>query len=290
MLLVTVCLGLALLAGYSVFAVVRRWPQLDPASPRPAAAAAETLRRGTRMRSFLRRRVDPGAATGLALSVAAVLIVVGAIGLGVLTAMVRANTGFVRYDTSVARWAGEHATHVSTNVLRALTYMGSTIVIVPLSIAVTALELKRLPSRALVAFVVLVVAGQLVLANLVKWAVDRTRPDIDPLAGFSGPSFPSGHTTAAAATYAALALMVGRQRPLRTKALLAGAAVAIAVAVGATRVLLGVHWLTDVIAGFALGWGWFAVSSIAFGGRLLRFGAPVEAAERAGPERSVVPS
>ena len=45
--------------------------------------------------------------------------------------------------------------------------------------------------------------------------------------------------------------------------------------------LLDVHWLTDVIAGLALGWVWFSVCAVAFGGRLLRFGAGAEAAERA---------
>jgi membrane-associated phospholipid phosphatase len=52
--------------------------------------------------------------------------------------------------------------------------------------------------------------------------------------------------------------------------------VGLAVAVAASRVLLGVHWLSDVIGGLALGWAWFALCAIAFGGRLLRFGAPVE--------------
>ena len=55
--------------------------------------------------------------------------------------------------------------------------------------------------------------------------------------------------------------------------MLTGLAAGIAVAVAASRVLLDVHWLTDVIAGLALGWAWFAVCAIAFGGRLLRFGA-----------------
>jgi undecaprenyl-diphosphatase len=63
--------------------------------------------------------------------------------------------------------------------------------------------------------------------------------------------------------------------------MLAGAAVAIAVGVAGSRVLLDVHWLSDVIAGVALGWAWFAVCSVAFGGRVLRFGA---AAERAGEQ------
>ena len=58
-------------------------------------------------------------------------------------------------------------------------------------------------------------------------------------------------------------------------------AAGLAAAVAASRVLLDVHWLSDVLGGLALGWAWFAACSIAFGGRLLRFGAPVAAAQRA---------
>ena len=56
--------------------------------------------------------------------------------------------------------------------------------------------------------------------------------------------------------------------------------------------LLDVHWLSDVVAGLALGWAWFAVCAIAFGGRLPGFGAPAEAAGgRAGsPAPGALPS
>jgi hypothetical protein len=101
-------------------------------------------------------------------------------------------------------------------------------------------------------------------------------PHLAPSSGFS---FPSGHTAAAAATWAAVALVLGRGRPLRVKAWLAAGAALVTVAVAASRVLLGVHWLTDVIGGAALGFGWFVVCSVAFGGALLHFGAPAERVE-----------
>ncbi len=117
--------------------------------------------------------------------------------------------------------------------------------------------------------------GQFGVSNLIKLAVNRTRPSINPLSGFSSSSFPSGHATAAAAGFAAFALLLGSARSRPVRAALTASAVAIAVAVALTRVFLGVHWLTDVLGGLAVGWAWFALCSIAFGGRRLRFGAPV---------------
>jgi membrane-associated phospholipid phosphatase len=130
--------------------------------------------------------------------------------------------------------------------------------------------------------------GQTVLTNVIKVIVDRTRPDIDRLTGFSGASFPSGHAATTAATFASAALLLGYSRSRAGRAVLMGIAGGIAVAVAESRVFLGVHWLTDVIGGLILGWAWFAVVSIAFGGRLLRFAEPVEVAERVVDE-SLVP-
>jgi undecaprenyl-diphosphatase len=129
---------------------------------------------------------------------------------------------------------------------------------------------------------VLVVAGQFALSNAVKAVVGRVRPDAPPLHVLHGPSFPSGHATAAAATWAAVALVLGRRASPRWRAVLAGAAAAIAVAVACTRVFLGAHWTSDVVGGLLLGWTWFAVCAVAFGGRILRLGEPAEEAAGAG--------
>ena len=136
-------------------------------------------------------------------------------------------------------------------------------------------------------FLLTAVAGEIVLINTIKGILDRVRPEFNPIAETLGPSFPSGHSGLAAAFYAAAALVLARRRSPRTRALLAGGAVAIAVGVACSRVLLGVHWMSDVIAGLAFGWTWFGICAIAFGGRFLVLGAPVEKAAEIAEDRGV---
>jgi undecaprenyl-diphosphatase len=194
--------------------------------------------------------------------------------------MIRSNSGVARFDLGAARWGAEHATTRSTDFLRDVSLLGGTMGSIVIALAVAVVVSRRLNPRSVVAFLAVVLIGQNILTNVIKLIVDRTRPDIDRLTGFSGASFPSGHSAAAAATMASVALLLGYSRGRAGRAVLFGITGGIAVAVAQSRILLGVHWLTDVIAGLVLGWTWFAVASIAFGGRLLRFAEPVEAAER----------
>jgi undecaprenyl-diphosphatase len=273
--------AVALVCGALAFAAVSRWPAVDPASPRATAAVVRHELEGhRRVARFARARVDPAKATGLVLTAGVAITIIGGAAVGVLFWMVRRNEGLARWDRHFAVWGADHATDLSTSVLRAVTQLGSTTYVIIFAFVVGLIELRRSPSRWIPLFLVLVIGGQNLIANSVKALVDRARPDIAPLAGFSGPSFPSGHSAAAAATFAACALLLGRGHGRRVQAVLAGAAVALATAVACSRVLLGVHWFTDVCAGLALGWAWFSLCAIAFGGRLMRFGAPVEIAER----------
>ena len=217
--------------------------------------------------------------TGLALTVALGAIVAAAVGVGLLLAMVRGHTGLARWDLSFAQFGADHATHASTLFLRDLSQIGGTLGVITIGIVVAVVEYRRIRTLAVFGFLFLVIAGQFAASNLIKLMVGRPRPAILHLTGFSSSSFPSGHSTAAAATLMACAFLLGRRRTRATKAVLVGVAVGLAAAVASTRVLLGVHWFTDVLAGLLLGWAWFALCSIAFGGRLLRFGSPGRQAE-----------
>jgi undecaprenyl-diphosphatase len=282
-MVVFVVLGSAAASGFVVWLLARRWPRFDPAAPAvhvsPGAAKA-SLRKHVRLRALLRRHIDPAVATSLILAVGLAAVAVAVVSVGLLLAMIQTRSGFARWDLAFAQWGAEHATSTSTLLMRRVSLLGGTAGVVVVAAVVGVVEYVRKPNRAVLALVPLVVLGQFAILNVVKVLVGRERPDISRLTGFSGASFPSGHATAAAATYALIALLVGRGRPRWLRNVLAAGAVAVAVLVAGSRVMLGVHWFTDVLAGLALGWGWLALCSIGFGGRVLRFGQPVAEAEQ----------
>ena len=281
LLVVAVLSVVAALVGYLV---VRHWPRADPALSASEAIGAK-LRKHPKPRNFLRSRLDRATATGLVLTAALIGIVVTGAVVGLFAWMIRRDLGVVTVDLAVERWAEARATAFTDGVLGALTHLGDTETIVGIGIAVGAYGLWRWRRWAVPLFVLMVVLGQMLISNTIKILIDRARPELRPRADFTGTSFPSGHTTAATATYLAVALVLAIGSSPKARAALAGAALAIGVAVGCTRVLLGVHFFSDALAGFAIGLSWFGLCAVAFGGRLLSFGAParVEAAPTTRP-------
>jgi membrane-associated phospholipid phosphatase len=270
-LLVVVVLSVA--AGLTGFLVVRHWPRADPALSAADAIGAK-LRSHPRPRNLLRSRLDPRTATGLVLTLALIGIVLAGALIGLFAWMIRRDLGVVTVDLAVERWAQAQATTFTDAVLEALTHLGDTETVLVVAIAVGAFGLWRWRRLAVPLFVLSVMLGQLLISNTIKVVIDRARPELRPRADFTGTSFPSGHTTAATATYLAVALVLAIGSSPRARAALAGIAVAIGVAVGCTRVLLGVHFFSDALAGLAIGLSWFGLCAVAFGGRLLSFGAP----------------
>jgi membrane-associated phospholipid phosphatase len=244
----------------------------------PAAAAAETIDAHTGIRRFVHNRLEADAVTGLALTVALVAIVAAGLVVAALAVAVRHVEALSDLDSAAALWADRHTGSLQHRLLEDVSTLATTGGVIVIAVVVGVAEWARVPSRAIPLFLAVVTIGDSLVTHAVKAAIDRARPALDPVAATLGPSFPSGHSSTAAAFFAALALLAGRRRGIRARTALAAAAVGVAVAVACSRVMLDLHWTSDVVAGLALGWGWFAACAIAFGGWLVEFGAPVERA------------
>ncbi len=142
-------------------------------------------------------------------------------------------------------------------VVRDITALGGTTIVTTVTlVSVLAFAFNRKPRHALV------MTGAVLLAtlssNTFKGFFDRPRPDLVPhgVSVYSA-SFPSGHSTMAAATYLTLAMLVASlETRRRSKAMVYSVAGLVLLGVGFSRVYLGVHWPTDVLAGWCLGAVW----------------------------------
>ena len=116
------------------------------------------------------------------------------------------------------------------------------------------------------------VAGGALASSLLKAGFDRPRPDLvaHGMAAYQT-SFPSGHSMMSAVVYLSLGVLLARLLDRRRRqAYVVGVAAVLVLLVGASRVYLGVHWPSDVLAGWAAGVGWAAacwLAALAIGNR-----------------------
>lgn len=189
------------------------------------------------------------------------------------------NPGLVEADLDATR-AAERAVRGSAlllGVARASTLLGEPVLISLLAAGI-ALLLWRAGRRRLALFVVVARVGAIVLSQGLKVAIDRARPVFDePVATALGASFPSGHALGAAAFYATTAVLL--QPYVRRDRLLAVAVLLVSALVSASRVLLGVHYVSDVTAGTLIGWGWAALCTAVFAAWRAEEGRAVDVTE-----------
>lgn len=214
----------------------------------------------SKLRSFLRRRFTREGALGLYLTVGfltcALLVVLISLVLDEVTDL-PAPSGF---DRAVTLGVRDLQTPARTRILRAVTGLGDYRFLLPaMLLASGALAAAgRRVSALLFAGAVL---GGFALESLMKITIHRSRPDLWPaLVTEKTFSFPSGHATMCSLFFggvAAIVYHVTRRRAFRFA--VTGAAVALILTVDFSRVYLGVHWFTDVLAGTLLGLFWVAV-------------------------------
>ncbi len=239
------------------------------------------------MKEALQRRLDPDRRYGLRVTLFAVAFLLTAIPFGLLLDQVQRSGSLIRLDTSAARHLHEWVRGSDDLVreLKILTFFGSPlwfyIVVTPAVVWVW-----RRGHIRLAVFLVVTTLGGGLLDTIVKEAVGRPRPSlVDPVATAHGKSFPSGHAMSSTVAYGALLLVFLPAIGRRYRAIVFTGVVALVLAIGFSRLALGVHYITDVVGGYVLGLAWLAASIAAFSTwRVERGRPPVEAGEGLEPE------
>jgi len=188
-----------------------------------------------------------------------------------LTVLVAASAAFVALalaydheplsslDGDVARWVATDLPHALELAARPFSWLGGWIGLTALGVAMSVVLVRE---RAWVdlGFLVAALLGTNLATSLLKSGFDRERPDVAPAVPLPpSSSFPSGHAAEGVAGLGALAVLAAERLPdPRARTWLWGAVVVAGAAVGLSRIALGVHYVTDVVAGWCFGLAWLA--------------------------------
>ncbi len=186
---------------------------------------------------------------------------------GDLLRQVERPDGSTSFDSGITSWMVAHRTEGLTTIARLLSTIGSQTILAPVAgvAAVLLVARRRLVPAALVAAAW---GGAILLYNLVKEFVHRPRPPAGIwLVKVASTSFPSGHATQSLATFMALAI-VAATLAAGARGAAKGLALVLTAGVGWSRVYLGVHWTTDVVAGWLIGAAWITI--VLWGSRIAR--------------------
>ncbi len=219
----------------------------------------EARRRVERTREFVRKRVSPKEELGRHLTIGVLVMIFGTWMFSEIAEDLGPATSQVLLDQRVANWFNAHARPELTALARALTFCGSVGFVAVLSVACAIYFIAIRAWNRLIALALTMIGGSF-LNVILKHLFQRQRPVLEnPLVTLSSFGFPSGHTMGSTLFYGLLALICMRF------ATTVGARMAIFVAatllialIGLTRIYLGAHYLTDVLAAITIGTAWLA--------------------------------
>lgn len=159
------------------------------------------------------------------------------------------------FDQAVRGWVHAYASPAMTRVMNAFSLLGYNILIVELLIALAVFA--KLRWRRAAVWLTVAMAGSLVLDLTLKYIYHRTRPTAYFGMAPHSYSFPSGHAMCSFCFYGVLAgLLSARTKPLGWRILIWFTAAALVIAIGLSRIYLGVHYPSDVVAGYLAATVW----------------------------------
>ncbi len=214
----------------------------------------------------IRRRLDPVQRYGVRLSLFGLALLLVAVPFGILLAQVVTDGPATRWDVDAAERLHEVVADrpAWVSALEVVSFLGKPIWLGAM-IGGPTLWLLHRHRWHLSLFLVVTALGGGVVDTVVKVVVARPRPLLDdPVATARGKSFPSGHSMSAAVCYGALLLAFGVLLSPSARRWAMGAVVALVGAIAASRLALGVHYVTDVVGGVVLGVAWLLASVAAW--------------------------
>jgi undecaprenyl-diphosphatase len=211
------------------------------------------------LRPFIHNRLSREGAFGLRLTIGLALILGAALLFADIAVDVASGAAITLLDVKLAGWLHTHASAGFTAFMLAVTWMHSVAGILAMATLAGAWFYRKHAWHWLLALV-LTVPGGMLLNVALKHIFQRARPHFDdPLLTLPTYSFPSGHTASATVLYGLLACYLIAQGRSRTQsAAIVAAAVCMVALVALSRMYLGVHYLSDVLAAAAEGCAWVA--------------------------------
>jgi undecaprenyl-diphosphatase len=196
------------------------------------------------------------ATVGIVLVVGAMIAIVGTLAFAELGEWVQKG-GTQTYDVAVLRWISQWQSPMLTNLAVELTYLGTGTVVL-MVVGVSTLFLWHTEHKHSALLLLAAVGGNILLNGMLKLVFHRARPDVFVWQTTAvSSSFPSGHAMSATVCYGTVAYLVSRLQKHRASriATLTGAVILILL-ICTTRLYLGVHYPSDVIAGIIVGLAW----------------------------------
>lgn len=227
---------------------------------RPSQWFTSTFPRGS---AFGARRLSWSGPLGLRLTLGvAAAVLCWFVFFGIVQDLI-AGDPLIRSDLRVVTFLQTMRSPRFTAVMVFFTYLGNWQIIVGAAAAFSALLYVRRRWWWLISFLLTVACGEIAV-QVFKFGFGRARPDLqNALLSAAGASFPSGHTLGAIAVYGTVTLyFISRVDRLPMKLAIALIGIVIIALVGFSRIYLGVHWPSDVLASFALGAGWIFTAMV----------------------------
>ena len=231
------------------------------------------------------------AVVGIFLIVGALIAVAGTLGFAALGETVREGHTQA-FDTAVLRWIGARHSPFFTTIMTEITPLGTGVVVLTI-VGITAAFLWGTEHKHSARLLLAATAGSILLNNVLKLYFDRPRPEVfERLTHAASSSFPSGHAMSATVVYGTVGYLLARLHKrtwARVVTLLL--AVTLIVLICFTRLYLGVHYPSDVLAGIIIGLAWsgFCMATLEASLALARRRAPASVVEEApAPKEHVV--